>query len=274
MYKIGLFSQITKTTIKALRYYDRLGLLKPEQVDSYTGYRYYTTQQIEKLYEILAYRQANLSMKQIKQIMLDGKDVKSILEIRKQELTDIQEKTAKQVSLINYLLKEKKEGFFMEYTAIIKDLPECIVYSKEFIVPDYNSYFELIPAIGAEITKANPTLKCLVPEYCFIKYLENEYKEKNIHIEFCEAVEKMGNATGSIIFKKIESVKAVCVMHKGAYKNLNKAYAYAFQWMEENNYELSESPREHYIDGVWNKEKEEDWLTELQCPIKKKEDKT
>lgn len=270
MYRIGLFSQITKTTIKTLRYYDRVGLLKPEKIDKFTGYRYYTTAQISQFYEILLYKQAGLSIKQIKEIIIDQKDIEDILDIRKKELMDIQENTNRQISLINYLLKEKKEGFFMEYKAIIKDLPECIVYSKELLVPDYNSYFELIPAIGEEVLGANPGLKCIEPEYCFIKYLENEYKEKNIHIEFCEAVDKFGNEVGDIKFKKIESVQGLCVMHKGAYRDLNKAYAYAFKWMEENNYELVESPRESYIDGIWNKENEEDWLTEVQFPIKEK----
>lgn len=270
MYKIGLFSQITKTTVKTLRYYDRIGLLKPNKIDEFTGYRYYTTEQISEFYEILSYRQAGLSIKQIKQILLDEQDIENVLSIRRKELMDIQLETEKQISLINYLLKEKKEGYFMEYKAIIKDLPECIVYTKEMIVPDYNSYFELIPEIGAEMMEANPEIQCIKPEYCFIKYLENEYKEKNINIEFCEAVDRIGKEVGDIKFKKIQSVKAVCVMHKGAYENLSKAYAYGFKWMEENGYELAEHPRESYIDGIWNKEKEEDWLTEVQFPIKKK----
>ena len=158
----------------------------------------------------------------------------------------------------------------MEYKAIIKKLPKCIVYYKEMMVPDYNSYFELIPALGEAITKANPGIKCIKPEYCFIKYLENEYKEKNIHIEFNEAVDRIGNEVDGIKFKGIESVDAVCIMHKGPYKDFNKAYAYAFKWIEENGYELVDSPRESYIDGIWNKESEEDWLTEIQFPIRKK----
>ncbi|WP_304519646.1 hypothetical protein [Clostridium tagluense] len=68
-----------------------------------------------------------------------------------------------------------------------------IIYSKRMTVPSYDSYFELIPAIGEDITVANPELKCTVPAYCFIKYLDNEYKDKDINIEFCEAVEKMGS---------------------------------------------------------------------------------
>lgn len=270
MYRIGLFSQITKTTIKALRYYDRVGLLKPNNVDKFTHYRYYSTEQISQLYEILSYRQAGLSINQIKQIILDGEDAENILYAKRKELSNIQTETDKQISLINYLLNERKEGFLMEYKAVVKYLPECIIYSKEMVVPDYNSYFELVPKIGELITKANPNLKCRKPEYCFIKYLANEYKEKDIPIEFCEAVEDFGNEIEDVKFKKLESIKAVCVMHKGSYNTINKAYMYAFNWMEQNGYELADSPRESQIDGIWNKETEEDWLTEVQFPIKSK----
>lgn len=270
MYRIGLFSKITKTTIKTLRYYDKVGLLKPQKVDNFTNYRYYTTKQLLDLYEILSYKQAGLSINEIKEIILNGKNLEDILDVRKAELLSIQEDTNKKISIINYLLNEKKEGFFMEYKAIIKDLPECIIYSKEMKVSNYDSYFEIVPAIGEEVTRQNPTLKCTEPEYCFIKYLDNEYKDKDMHIEFCEAVEKFGKKTNDIKFKKIESITAVCVMHKGPYKTLNKAYAFAFDWMEKNGYVLSDSPRESQIDGIWNKESEEDWLTEVQFPIKKK----
>ena len=41
MYKIGDFSKMSKTTIKALRYYEREGLLKPAFIDQDTSYRYY-----------------------------------------------------------------------------------------------------------------------------------------------------------------------------------------------------------------------------------------
>ena len=49
MYRIGEFSKMSKTTIKTLRYYDEIGLLEPENVDDFTGYRLYTTQQLVKL---------------------------------------------------------------------------------------------------------------------------------------------------------------------------------------------------------------------------------
>jgi hypothetical protein len=41
MLKIGEFSKLAQVSVKTLRYYDELGLLRPDWVDRYTGYRYY-----------------------------------------------------------------------------------------------------------------------------------------------------------------------------------------------------------------------------------------
>lgn len=68
----------------------------------------------------------------------------------------------------------------------------------------------------------------------------------------------------------MENVMGVSIMHKGPYSELSKAYAYAFKWIEENGYIAADNPRESYIDGIWNKESEEEWLTELQIPIARK----
>ncbi|MBU3075405.1 MerR family transcriptional regulator [Clostridium estertheticum] len=269
MFRIGEFSKLTKTTVKALRYYDEIDLLKPEFVDEETNYRVYTTKQLVKLHKIQSFRQIGLSIDEIK-LIISGHSIKLILEKRKSEIEDTIAQSNAQLSRIEFILQGKEDELIMNYQAILKELPECIVYSKRLTVSSYDSYFELIPAIEEEIVAANPELKCTVPEYCFIKYLDNEYKVKDINIEFCEAVEKMGKETGDIKFRKIESVSAVSVMHKGGYARLAKAYAFAFKWSEDNGYVIVDSPRENYIDGIWNKENEDEWLTELQIPLIKK----
>lgn len=43
MFKIGDFAKLNKVTVKTLRHYDSLGLLQPENVDTFTGYRYEPT---------------------------------------------------------------------------------------------------------------------------------------------------------------------------------------------------------------------------------------
>ena len=60
-----------------------------------------------------------------------------------------------------------------------------------------------------------------------------------------------------------------CVFHQGPYSDLGQAYAFACKWLEQNGYEAADFSREHYIDGMWNKEDPAQWLTEIQIPIKR-----
>jgi DNA-binding transcriptional MerR regulator len=49
MFKIGDFSRLSQVSVNTLRHYDELGLLKPMQVDRFTGYRYYSIEQLPQL---------------------------------------------------------------------------------------------------------------------------------------------------------------------------------------------------------------------------------
>ncbi len=270
MYRIGQFSKINKVTAKTLRYYDEVGLLQPAFVDEKNGYRYYTSDQLPVLHRIIALRQIGFSIDDIL-VILKGQDICGIFERRKQELEGLIEESQRQLSQINHYLAKTKGAFNMNYEVALKELPEVIVYSVRMVIPDYNYYFEIIPRIGKEVSKVNPELKCAVPEYCFVIYHDGEYKEENIDIEFCEAVISFGKDTETIKFKKLEKIdNAACVYHKGPYSSIGNAYAHLFKWIEDNGYLPSDNPRESYIDGIWNKEDENDWLTELQIPIIKK----
>ncbi|WP_366783532.1 GyrI-like domain-containing protein [uncultured Eubacterium sp.] len=50
---------------------------------------------------------------------------------------------------------------------------------------------------------------------------------------------------------------------------LRDAYNAVLKYVEENGYTVADNPRECYIDGCWNKDNENDYLTEIQIPIKK-----
>ncbi len=268
MYFIGEFSRMGQTTIKTLHYYDRIGLLRPEATDGATGYRMYTTRQLVKLHRIQALRQAGLSVDEVCEVMR-GASLQPILEHRQAVLEREKEVRENMLDRIAFILENEKKEFFMDYQATVKDIPSCIVYTKRLTVPNYKSYFEVIPAIGRTVTEANPDLKCATPEYCFISYLDGEYKEHDISIEFNEAVTAFGNEVDGVFFREIPAVRVASVMHKGSYADLPQAYAFVMQWVEQNGYRVSDSPRESYIDGIWNKKDEADWLTELQVPIEK-----
>src|SRR5215211_6654976 len=72
MFRIGEFSQIAKVTIDTLRHYDALGLLKPEKVDPFTGYRYYSARQLLPLNRILALKEIGFSLEEIARIFQEN----------------------------------------------------------------------------------------------------------------------------------------------------------------------------------------------------------
>lgn len=269
MFRIGEFSRMGRTTVKTLRYYDEAGLLKPEETDPFTGYRLYAAAQLLLLHRIQSYRQIGLSIDEIR-LLLAGCGAGALLRRRRDELRSSIEAEQDQLSRIEFILSGKEEEQSMSYQATIKELPRCIVYSKRMTVPSYESYFTLIPAIGEKVAARYPELKGAVPEYRFISYHDGEYKERDIDVEYCEAVGQLKEDFDDIRFKRIEAVTALSVMHRGGYQGLPQAYAYAFRWIEENGYTVAGTPRESYIDGVWNRVAEEDWLTEVQVPIAKK----
>ena len=266
MFRIGEFSKMSKTTIKALRYYDEIGLLKPEETDKFTSHRFYSTQQLFRLHRIQELRQVGLSINEIC-LILSGHDCKPILQKRKVELVSELEHGQNQLSRIEFILHGENA---MNYSATIKEIPECIVYSKKFTLPHYNDCLKIIPEIGKTVEAKYPDLKCPLPGYCFLVYLDGEYREENVNVELCEAVEKFCPDFDDIKFKTIEAATVVSVMHKGAYSKFPQAYSYVFKWIEENGYVAADNPRESYIDGIWNKESEDEWLTDIQVPIIRK----
>lgn len=265
MYKIGDFSSMSKTTIKTLRYYEKEGLLKPVYVDLNTGYRYYETSQLMEISKIISLRQIGLSIKDIKNI-LNGYNMVEILNKRKKELEDDLVLFNMELSKINYLL----EGDNMKNEIFIKEIPSYVIYYCDGIISDFSKIPEFVLQVGEECAKVNPNLKCITPDYCYISYLDGEYKEKDIKIRYGQAVEKVGKETDRIKFKMMDAITAVCIYHKGAYDNLRDSYNIILKFIEDNGYEVIDNPRECYIDGCWNKDNEDNYLTEIQFPIKKK----
>lgn len=263
MLKIGEFSKLSQLTIKALRFYEKEGLLMPVSIDSFTGYRFYETRQLTQAARIKAYRQLGLSIDEIKDITR-GKDAKSIFAEKAKALEEEKKEIDVRLSIINHILEEDE----MKYQVTEKIIPEMIVYYSETVLDKYEDIMSWIPAQGAECLALNPDLKCAEPPYEFCEYPDGEYKETDIQIRHNEAVIAFGVENDNIKFRKIPKTKVISIFHKGAYDQICDAYAYIMKYAEENGYEVDGLARESYIDGIWNKESVDEWLTEIQLPVK------
>ncbi len=107
MYRIGEFSKMGQVSIKTLRYYDEIDLLKPEEIDILSGYRYYTTRQLVMLHEIQFYRQIGCSLHEIKQL-LEENEMVSILVNRQKEIEERLRELSQQYKQIDLILNKEK----------------------------------------------------------------------------------------------------------------------------------------------------------------------
>ena len=93
--KIGEFSKMMQVTVKALRHYEQKGLLVPDEVDEWTGYRYYSIAQMQRLGTIRGLQRQGFTLEEIKELLEEGAWVPSI-----DQLTQKIEETERQLQLL------------------------------------------------------------------------------------------------------------------------------------------------------------------------------
>mgnify|MGYP004696158297 FL=1 len=101
LYKIGEFAKLTNIPVKTLRYYDEINLLKPEEIDLFSGYRYYSDKQKEGLEIILALKEAGFSLEEIKKNKDNYSD--EIMLLKKETLLREQERLDERIKKLDYL---------------------------------------------------------------------------------------------------------------------------------------------------------------------------
>ena len=266
--KIGEFSKMMQVTVKTLRHYEQRGLLVPYEVDSWTGYRYYSIEQMQRLNTIRGLQRQGFTLEEIKELLEDGMQMPSIeLLTRKIEETErqLQLLMERRSQLLKWMDSHKQINTMEKFS--IQSLPEIIVASHREVISDYGALGLLcVNKIGPEMQRLG--CKCPPPGYCFTIEHHQEHRSENIDIEYCEQVEEMCEDSSIIQFKRLPAVdKALCMKHIGPYERFYESYAEAFSYMEEQGYKIAGHPRTCYIDGVWNQDDPELWLSIIQIPI-------
>lgn len=265
LYRIGLFAQMNRITVKALRFYEEQGLLLPAKIDGESGYRYYTMRQMEPLHRILALKEAGFTIEDMKRLDASGDERSFLLRKKNAILEKIAQLTLQLSKIDGYLMAG---GNSLSAPVMVKTIPETVCAVMRRRIDSYDALFDIMPEMGGYMEDAGCV--CALPEYCFTRYLEPGYKEEQILVEVCEAVTEQKADRGCLRFRTIPETRAACIYHKGSYRDFPKTYEVILRYIEENGYEICGNIRESYIDGVWNKDSEDEWLSEIQIPVVKK----
>src|SRR5215472_10893963 len=103
MFRIGEFSRIARVSMRLLRYYDEIGLLRPVRTDPSNGYRYYAVAQLSQLNRILVLRELGLSLEQIGRALEEGvsaQELRGMLLMRRSDIERAMAEEAQALRLI------------------------------------------------------------------------------------------------------------------------------------------------------------------------------
>ena len=124
MLKIGDFSRLGQVSVRMLRHYDELGLLKPVKVDHLTGYRYYAMDQLPRLHRIVALKELGFWLDQIARLLsseLSSEQIEGMLLLKRAEVE--QQVRAEQTRLAHVEMRLRhiqREGVLPPYEGVLK----------------------------------------------------------------------------------------------------------------------------------------------------------
>ncbi|MFM1654980.1 MerR family transcriptional regulator [Brevibacillus sp. B_LB10_24] len=134
MFKISEFSKISQVSVKTLRYYDQLNLLKPAHTDQITGYRYYSADQMFQLNRILAYKELGFSLDQIGRMIgeqISIEQIRGMFRIKQNEIQSILDKEQAKLARIKERLwhLENEGENLTSHDVILKEVEPQLVLS-------------------------------------------------------------------------------------------------------------------------------------------------
>jgi len=116
--QIKRFSECTGVSVRTLHYYDQIGLLKPAEVDERTGYRLYDEACFARMQQILFFRELDLPLKTICEILsAPGYDAAEALLAQRELLRRKKERLERLITAVD----EALQGGTMNMTALAKN---------------------------------------------------------------------------------------------------------------------------------------------------------
>lgn len=268
MFRIGEFSKLTQVSIRMLRYYDEMGLLKPAETDKITNYRLYAAEQIPTLNRIIFLRDLGFNVAEIKVAVDDWNDEAIMRRLEQKRLAILETIQVEQDKLAKIELAKRdilQEKIAIHYNVSIKSIPSYQVLSLRRVVPDYFAEGLLWKEMAAFAHKNNIP----VSKNAFAIYHDSDYREKNVDIEICMSVLQMGKDTEAFTYRNTEAVPIMaCTMVYGPFENIAGAFLGFANWLQEHSqYRMEEHSRQILHRGPFDEENPDNYLTEIQIPL-------
>ncbi len=272
MLKIGDFSKMSRISIRMLRHYDEIGLLHPEYVDDFNGYRYYSEAQLPTAGKIQTLKSLGFSLSVIKEVLVSYEDVQEMeqfLLAKQRELEEESRAIQQKMKFLDNTLKwMRKDGNLMDYNVTLKMLPERYVASLRQVIPDYGQEGRLWELMGRELESQK--VRQAVPRYGMAIFHDEGHKEHNPDVEVQYAVAGRYQDTEHVKFKTMPPVQIASATYKGSYDQITRVNEAVADWVVKNGYDFDgESFCIYHVSPSETSDSDE-LVTEVCFPVKKK----
>jgi DNA-binding transcriptional MerR regulator len=271
MFSIGDFARHGRVSVRMLRHYDALGLLRPAHVDRQSGYRSYDAAQLSRLNRIVALKDLGFTLQQVGSILDDKvsvEELRGMLRLRQAELqAQISTDTARLAQVEARLRLIESEGAMPADDVQIKRIPAVRVaemtaiadgFEPESITPVIGPLYE---RLGQELCQAGVT-----PVGPAIAYYEDASEPEGgvvVHAALPVNAEPTAGWPFAIVdLPEIE--QAATVVHRGSMDDVMPSIQSLARWIEANGYRSLAYNRELYLDCCGDRST---WVTELQEPV-------
>ena len=256
-YSIGEVSRRFNMSMKTLRYYDEMGLLKPSRRDEATGYRYYDETVALRLASIKYYQMTGLSLEEIRNFLF-APDLDSLIEQfendQKKRESDI-ENAIMQKDAMKVWLDLLVEGRILLHQ---KELPIGIRR-----VPQIETLYAYDGrSLGLTQVPGEVPIGSIYVEYSSLtKRITGEPQHTIRHME----VHPMGNR--HIRTNIVGGFTAISGIHVGARDSIGETYQKILQWSKDHNFRLKDQVLERYIIDETSINREDEFVTEILIPL-------
>lgn len=279
LYSIGAMSKMCHVSVKTLRYYDSIGLLPAHRKNAATNYRYYTNEQIIRLFFIQNMKTLGFSLDEIKEIESSNARL-SITQNIEDKLSRIQE---------NIDQLENQRDFLASFSERIKSYHSLLERPEPEDQKPLFMSLETIPMtqvaflrqqkrnyVNCEINiEARRDLLALirnakiVPSGPFTATYHNAPLEQ-FFSNVCDyeiSVPFVGRSDDSFC-KQIESYLALTSIYVGQYQNIIHAHIEMLRWTKEHHYEISGDISETFLITPIDTGNAETFVTKVIVPVR------
>ncbi|WMI80008.1 MerR family transcriptional regulator [Anaerotignum sp. MB30-C6] len=272
MLKIGDFSKLSRISIRMLRYYDERGLLMPNTIDDFTGYRYYTEDQLQIASRIVALKDMGFALSVIAEILKSYDNPQSLakfLAVKQAEVQAEVEETSRRLRLLETAIKRlRKDDTAMNYNVNLKTLPQRYVASVRKVLPAYDQESLLWNIMMTETAPLK--MQFAENSYSMAIFHDEGHKERDLDVEIQGSVKGNYENTENVVFKTVPAIEIASATYNGSYDQITAVNQAVANWMRDNGYQINGAMFCIYHVSPAQAQNPDEFVTEVCYPVKKK----